>query len=125
MSTLSLVIPALNEGKGIGEIIRRVLAVRARLTEAGIQEMELIVVDDGSRDRTAEVVSGFDGVRLIQHPANRGYGAALKTGVSQARGEWLAFLDADGTYPPERLPEMCQAAMEAQADVVIGSRMSG
>ncbi len=125
MSTLSVIIPALNEEHGIGEIIRRVLAIKPLLPSAGIQELELIVVDDGSRDRTAEVVLGFGDVRLIQHPINRGYGAALKTGFCQARGEWLAFLDADGTYPPERLPELCRAAVEAQADVVIGSRMSG
>jgi glycosyltransferase involved in cell wall biosynthesis len=125
MTTLSVIIPALNEEDGIGEIIQRVLSIRQRLPEAGIEELELIVVDDGSQDRTAEIISQFSDVRLVKHPVNRGYGAAIKTGFCQARGEWLAFLDADGTYPPEQLPQLCQAALEKQADVVIGSRMSG
>jgi glycosyltransferase involved in cell wall biosynthesis len=125
MNMLSVVIPALNEEDGIGDIIRRVCSIEPRLSKVGIQKLEVIVVDDGSRDRTAEIVSGFPHVRLLQHPVNRGYGAALKTGFYHAHGEWLAFLDADGTYPAEYLPELCQAAVENQADVVIGSRMSG
>ncbi len=125
MGTLSVVIPALNEEKGIGEIIGRVCSIEPRLPKVGIQKLEIIVVDDGSRDRTAEIVSEFPGVRLVQHRVNRGYGAALKTGFCHAHGEWLAFLDADGTYPPEYLPELCRVALENQADVVIGSRMSG
>lgn len=125
MSVLSVVIPALNEEEGIGEVIERVLSVEPRLHDIGIQGLELIVVDDGSQDGTAEVVSTFPQVRLVRHPSNRGYGAALKSGFREARGEWLSFLDADGTYPPESLPELCRVAVENEADVVIGSRMSG
>jgi glycosyltransferase involved in cell wall biosynthesis len=61
---------------------------------------------------------------LIRHPKNRGYGAALKTGFSKASGELIGFLDADGTYPPEYFPQLCQAALEG-TDLVIGSRMAG
>jgi glycosyltransferase involved in cell wall biosynthesis len=82
------------------------------------------VVDDGSRDRTAEVAAGIQGVTLVRHPKNRGYGAALKTGFSQARGDLIGFLDADGTYPPEYFPKLCQSAMNG-SDLVIGSRMAG
>lgn len=128
MATLSVIIPALNEEDGISQIVERVLSIRDALTLMGV-ELELIVVDDGSRDRTANVVSQYcelySDVRLIRHPINRGYGAAIKTGFRQASGEYLAFLDADGTYPPERLPEMCRVAMEQKVDLVIGSRMSG
>jgi glycosyltransferase involved in cell wall biosynthesis len=67
-------------------------------------DLELIVVDDGSRDRTAEIATRYQGVRLVRHRSNHGYGAALKTGFAQARGDWLGFLDADGTYPPEHFP---------------------
>ncbi|NIW44568.1 MAG: glycosyltransferase, partial [Gammaproteobacteria bacterium] len=87
-------------------------------------DLELIVVDDGSSDRTAEIAESITGVRLIQHTKNKGYGGALKTGFVSAKGELIGFLDADGTYPPEYFPKLCVAAMDG-ADLVIGSRRAG
>jgi len=124
MSMLSVVIPALNEEDSIAAIVERVLAVRAPLADIGI-DLELIVVDDGSCDRTSDIVRQYEDVMLICHDGNAGYGAALKTGFAASRGDWLGFLDADGTYPPEQFPQLCQAAMEAGADLVVGSRRSG
>lgn len=124
MTVLSVVIPAYNEEEGITEIVHRVLAVEDDLKKVGIEELELVVVDDGSRDRTAEIAERIPGVRLVRHPHNRGYGAALKTGFSCARGELIGFLDADGTYPPEYFPRLCQRALDGD-DLVIGSRMAG
>lgn len=128
MTMLSIVIPAYNEEKGIIEIMERVLTIRESLKAAGVDAMELLVVNDGSRDRTAEVageVAGkYEGVRIISHPKNRGYGAALKTGFAQAKGELVGFLDADGTYPPEYFPQLCREALGG-AELVIGSRMAG
>lgn len=128
MTTLTIVIPAYNEEKGIETIIHRVLAVKQELQKAFIDELELLVVNDGSRDRTCELaqcIADQDAcLRVISHPKNRGYGAALKTGFAMARGELVGFLDADGTYPPEYFPTLCKAAL-AGADIVIGSRMMG
>jgi glycosyltransferase involved in cell wall biosynthesis len=124
MTTLSVVIPAYNEEGGIAAIAERVLAIKADLAGAGVDDLELLVVDDGSKDRTAAIAEAIPGVRLIRHPQNRGYGAALKTGFSQARGELIGFLDADGTYPPEYFPSLCVRAMDG-SDLVIGSRMAG
>ena len=121
---LSVVIPAYNEEDGIASIIERVLAIGPEL-KAAETELELIVVDDGSRDRTAEITEQFPDVRLIRHRTNHGYGAALKTGFAHAKGTWLGFLDADGTYPPEHFPDLLAAARESEADLVIGSRMAG
>jgi glycosyltransferase involved in cell wall biosynthesis len=122
-SVLSVVIPAYNEEGGITAAVERVLAVRPELAGVGV-ELELIVVDDGSADRTAEIVAGCPGARLVRHPTNRGYGAALKTGFNAARGDLLGFLDADGTYPPESFPDLCREALDG-ADLVVGSRRSG
>jgi glycosyltransferase involved in cell wall biosynthesis len=122
-ASLSIVIPALNEENGIDAILQRVLAQREGLAAAGICTLEVIVVDDGSKDKTADRIRAFSDVRLIQHPVNRGYGAALKTGFNAATGDLLAFLDADGTYPPESFPELCRAIDEHDADLIIGSRM--
>ena len=97
---LSVIIPAYNEEAGIADIVDRVLAVRPALAEVGVADLELIVVDDGSGDRTAEIVTANPRARLVRHIKNRGYGAALKTGFSEAGGDLLGFLDADGTYPP-------------------------
>src|SRR5262249_14873498 len=99
--TVAGVIPALQQERGIGAILERVLAQREPLRASGIGELEVIVVDDGSRDATVERVEAHPDVRLIRHRVNQGYGAALKTGFAEAAGELLAFLDADGTYPPE------------------------
>jgi glycosyltransferase involved in cell wall biosynthesis len=125
MTSLSVVIPALNEEKGIAAIIERIEATRGALAAVGVRGLEIIVVDDGSQDRTAQIAAGYATVRLIRHPRNRGYGAAIKTGFNAATGELLAFTDADGTYPPERFPDLCSAAVEYDADVVVGSRRSG
>ena len=101
-----------------------VLAVAPALAKIGVPGLELIVVDDGSKDRTPEIVRSIAGARLVQHPHNKGYGAALKTGFQAATGDLLAFLDADGTYPPEYFPALCQEMIKG-ADVVVGSRRSG
>lgn len=129
MTTLSIVIPALNEEDSIQDVMGRVLSMRPALQATGIEGMELIIVDDGSTDRTPALVTAMgttmDEVRLIRHKVNQGYGAALKTGFGAAQGEWIGFLDADGTYPPEYFPALCQAALVEDADIVIGSRMAG
>jgi hypothetical protein len=65
------------------------------------------------------------GATLVQHARNSGYGAALKTGFAAAKGDWIGFLDADGTYPPEYFPKLYTAAVTQNADIVIGSRMAG
>ena len=121
---LSVVIPAYNEEDGIAEILERVLSIRPELEAMGIPDSEVIVVDDGSKDRTADIVRQYSDVRLIRHQKNRGYGGALKTGFANAEGNLLSFLDADGTYPPECFPELCKEILGG-AEVVVGSRMAG
>jgi hypothetical protein len=123
--TLSVVIPALNEENAIGTIVERIEAVREPLVDAGVNGLEIIVVDDGSSDRTGEIAATYPSVRLIRHGRNLGYGAAIKTGFNAAIGQLLAFTDADGTYPPERFPQLCRVALGEDADVVVGSRRSG
>lgn len=125
MHGLSICIPVLNEEGAIGVTLRRLLATREPLKRVGVTDFEVIVVDDGSTDRTAEIAGGFEGVRLIRHPVNKGYGAALKTGFAAASHELVGFLDADATYPPEQFPRLCEAVLNEQADLVIGSRMAG
>lgn len=124
MTVLSVVIPAYNEEEGIAQIVTRVLDLRPVLARQNIG-LETIVVDDGSSDQTATRVAAFKEVRLVRHLVNRGYGAAIKTGFRHATGEYLAFLDADGTYPPESLPELLRVGLAHNADMVVGSRMMG
>jgi glycosyltransferase involved in cell wall biosynthesis len=128
MTTLTVVIPAYNEERGIAQIMQRVLAIKGELKKVNVQELELLVVDDGSKDGTRaaalEVSQKDRCAQVITHPKNKGYGAALKTGFARAKGELIGFLDADGTYPPEYFPQLCKAALEG-GELVIGSRMLG
>ncbi len=124
MITLSIVIPAYNEEHSIRELIQRALSTRYDLNKIDIELIEVLVIDDGSVDQTATIVQEIQDVVLISHNSNRGYGAALKSGFAHAHGDLIGFLDADGTYPPEYLPVLCQE-FQSGADLVIGSRMAG
>lgn len=123
---LSIVIPAYNEEKAVQAILRRSLAAAAGpLKEAGLglDSVEIILVNDGSRDATASLARAVAGVRVIDHPENRGYGAAIKTGFEAAKGEWLGFLDADGTCDPAFFAELLFLAKREGLDIACGSRM--
>lgn len=122
---LSIVIPAYNEEEAIAGIIRRCLAERENIVrETPVDDVEVIVVNDGSRDRTAEIAGQFPDITLISYEKNRGYGAAIKSGFEKATGTLVAFLDADGTCDPRYFIDMCKKMAEEDADIVIGSRMT-
>jgi len=113
---LSIIIPACNEEDSIGAILE---ALFEHLGKSGLAG-EVIVVDDGSTDRTAALAEGFPGLVLLRHEENRGYGAAIKTGLRRARFDWSAIIDADGTYPPESLFRLYEA--RDGSDMVVGAR---
>ena len=122
--SLTIAIPALNEEDAIGQTISRCLDAREEIRRAaGLAEVELIVVSDGSTDRTAEIARSFADVQVIEFPQNRGYGAAILEGFRQGRGDLLGFLDADGTCDPRYFGEMCRLIVEENAEIVLGSRL--
>ena len=124
MKSLTIVIPALNEEESIGGTISRCLAARESIRSAtGVSLVEIIVVSDGSTDRTAEIARSFKDVKVIVFEHNRGYGAAIKEGWRQGSGDLLGFLDADGTCDPQFFATMARAAISESADVVLGSRL--
>lgn len=112
---VSVVIPAFNEGE---HVAGQVTAVHDVLTRSG-WPFEIIVVDDGSTDRTA-VEADATGARVLRRPKNRGYGAALKLGVRHAKHDWILITDADGTYPVEAIPALLAAA--ERNEMVVGAR---
>ena len=123
--SLTVVIPALNEEGAIGDTVGRCLsASREIMSEARLASVELIVVSDGSTDRTAEIARRFEGVKVIEFQRNHGYGAAIKEGWRHGKGTLLGFLDADGTCDPRYFADLCRAAITQSADVVLGSRLS-
>jgi glycosyltransferase involved in cell wall biosynthesis len=113
---VTVILPAFNEEKAVGAMVR---SVRRALSQARIVH-ELLVVDDGSRDRTA-LEAARAGARVIGMGENRGYGASLKAGMRQARYNLIAILDADGTYPAGELPELIRLARTA--DMAVGARI--
>jgi glycosyltransferase involved in cell wall biosynthesis len=117
---LSVIIPVYNEFESIKTILERVRATKLA--------HEIIVVDDGSKDGTRDVLSKLDGkkgVRVILHEKNQGKGAAVRTGMSAAKGDVLLIQDADLEYDPRDYPDLLQPIQEGLADVVYGSRFLG
>lgn len=113
---ISIVIPAYNEEQGIAETLTKIFDTM----DAAGYDYEVIVVDDGSTDRTSEIVKQFARVLLLHHGRNRGSGAATNTAIRHARGEIIVMTDGDGTYPVQDIPRLL-AEMD-QYDMVIGAR---
>jgi glycosyltransferase involved in cell wall biosynthesis len=116
MELVSVVIPVYNEEEAIGGDLDLV----QRAMDASGLPYELIVVNDGSTDRTVEIVSGWPNVRLLHHERNRGNGAARTTGMKAARGDVVIMTDGDGTYPNQDMPKLLKDLEEY--DMVIGAR---
>ncbi len=117
---ISVIIPAYNEEK---RILPTLYAIVEVMENSGFT-YELLVVDDGSRDKTKEVVLGLqhNNVKLLSYDNNRGKGGAVKYGVEHAAGDYIVFTDADLPYPPEGILKACEK-LSAGADVILGKRV--
>ncbi|MFZ4427704.1 MAG: glycosyltransferase family 2 protein [Saprospiraceae bacterium] len=121
---LTIVIPALNEEKAIRAICERALAAKPLIIErAGIDQVHIVVVNDGSTDSTPVIAASIDGIDLISYEKNKGYGAAIKLGFAQFDTELVSFLDADGTCDPLFFIDLINELKEKDLDVVLGSRL--
>jgi glycosyltransferase involved in cell wall biosynthesis len=121
---LSIVIPAYNEEEAIASTIERCLAARANIAaRTCVDQVEVIVVSDGSTDRTVEIASRYDEITLEVFEVNRGYGAAIKRGFEIAHGDLVSFLDADGTCDPEFFVPLCRELIRQDAVIALGSRL--
>jgi glycosyltransferase involved in cell wall biosynthesis len=123
---LSVVIPALNEEASIASIIERTLAAESYIiANSAVTALEIIVVSDGSTDQTVTIATTYiPKIKLIVFEKNKGYGAAIKQGWSEANGELLAFLDADGTCEPQFFANLVNLLTTKNADVVLGCRLN-
>ncbi len=117
---LSVIIPVYNEMKTINEILRRV-------ESTGVVD-EILVVDDGSKDGSRELLAGINNqgiIRVIFHDHNQGKGMAVRTGIENVSGELILIQDADLEYDPREYPILLRPIQEGIADVVYGSRFLG
>ena len=114
---LSIIIPAYNEEKIIAETIEGLKKELAKLN----LDYEIIVVNDASTDKTKEVLERIEGIKLFNHPINKGYGASLKSGIEKAQFDNLLFFDADGQHKAEHIPELIKHIDDF--DMVAGARI--
>jgi len=115
---LTFLIPVHNEEKVVEQTIAE---VKKELQKLDI-DFEIVVVDDGSRDQSGQILKTIEGIRLITNPYNLGYGASLKRGIRNSLGDWIMIIDADGTYPISAIPTLLEKI--GDFDMVVGQRSS-
>jgi dolichol-phosphate hexosyltransferase len=118
---LSILMPVYNEAETVQSAIKGVLDVGFPC------EIELVIVDDASCDGSAEIIESLQDERLVKlrHPVNRGKGAAVRTAVAAATGDYIEVFDADLEYRPDDIPEMLRPVLRGEAEVVYGNRTFG
>ncbi len=115
-SGVTVVVPVLDEEAAV----LTTLDALDRALAPGPSAYEIVVVDDGSSDRTPELLAARAGIRVLRHERTRGYGAALKTGIRAAQHPWVAVIDADGTYPASAIPRLLAA--RGSSELIVGAR---
>lgn len=118
---LSILMPVYNEEERLPEALKRALAVQYPC------DVELLVVNDGSADATRSILDGWsdDRLRVVHHERNKGKGAAIKTAVDAADGDYMVILDADLEYDPKDIPRLLEPVLEGKARIVYGNRSFG
>lgn len=116
-SNLTICVPAYNEAAGIKNTLEGL--------KEKFQGAEIIVVDDGSEDETFGLAKSVEGIVVLSHERNRGYGASLKTAIRNSKGKVIAWFDADGQHRPDDLDEIIQPVLGEMMDMVIGARGKG
>jgi glycosyltransferase involved in cell wall biosynthesis len=119
--TLSVIVPIFNERKTVAEILRRMRRVEMPL------DVEIVMVDDASWDGTADILKALEDstVRVVRHRENAGKGAAIRTGLANARGDVVLIQDADLEYDPDDWPRLLNPLLKGKAKVVYGNRFAG
>ena len=124
---LSIIMPCYNEAKGVGRTLDALEQLRVRLA-AQLVRIEIIAVDDGSRDGTAdrldERAQSMSGLKVVRHDVNRGKGAAIRTGRDHVTGQLVVFQDADMELDPADIPRLIAPLLDGRADAVLGSRFA-
>jgi glycosyltransferase involved in cell wall biosynthesis len=118
---LSILMPVYNEEARLADALKQALGVDYPC------EVELVVVDDGSSDATPQILAGVDDVRVhvFTHPRNQGKGAAIRSAVEHATGDYMVILDADLEYDPQDIPKLLDPVLDGRAEVVYGNRTFG
>lgn len=125
LNELSVFFPCYNEEKNIKNTVDKTIPVLQEITD----KWEIILVNDGSKDNTAKILENIKkeypkNIKIITHNPNRGYGAAFKSGVYNAKYEWIAFTDADGQFDFSEVTKLIKKQQETQSDIVIGYYLS-
>jgi glycosyltransferase involved in cell wall biosynthesis len=117
MAKISIVIPVYNEEKAVSLTISKIKQAVKNLNH----DLEIIAVNDCSKDKSGKILDEIKDIKVIHHVRNKGYGSAVKTGIRQAKGDWILITDADGTYPVEDIPKLLHYINKY--DMVIGARI--
>jgi len=120
IETLSVFFPAYNEEDNLETTVKKAVKILPQVAE----EWEVVIVNDGSKDRTGEIADELakenKNIRVVHHPKNRGYGAALKSGLYSAKYSWIVFTDADGQFDFAEVTKFLATQKKTEADLVIG-----
>lgn len=114
---ISIIIPVYNEEKAVKETIKSIQKIINHIKE---YSYEIIAIDDCSTDKSGVILNKIDGIKVLRHMSNKGYGASLKRGIEEAKGDWILIMDADGTYPAQEIHSLVKYL--GCYDMVVGAR---